>query len=50
MMYNNEMPSLIKADLNLDGLDEIYIGGGKDQPGTLITFNNNHVSKSNPLN
>lgn len=49
MMYNNEMPSLIKSDLNLDGLDEIYIGGGKDQPGTLIKFDNNDISKINPF-
>jgi hypothetical protein len=38
MMYSNETPSILKGDINKDGKDELYIGGGKDQPGQLISF------------
>ncbi|CAN5369047.1 VCBS repeat-containing protein [soil metagenome] len=38
MMYSNETPSLIKGDINSDGVEEVYVGGGKDQPGTFIEF------------
>ncbi|MBX2894140.1 MAG: VCBS repeat-containing protein [Cyclobacteriaceae bacterium] len=48
-MYSNEMPSLMKADIDGDGIDEIYLGGGKDQAGTLITFDNGRIMKSKPF-
>ncbi|HZY82168.1 MAG TPA: VCBS repeat-containing protein [Cyclobacteriaceae bacterium] len=38
MMYSNETPALIKGDIDKDGRDEIYIGGGKDQPGAMIRY------------
>jgi enediyne biosynthesis protein E4 len=38
MMYSNETPSLLKADIDGDGMDEVYIGGGKDQSGAFIDF------------
>ncbi|MDZ7649948.1 MAG: ASPIC/UnbV domain-containing protein [Cytophagales bacterium] len=37
-VYSNEMPALIKGDINNDGFDEIYVGGGKDQFGIFIDF------------
>ncbi|MEO5600747.1 MAG: VCBS repeat-containing protein [Cyclobacteriaceae bacterium] len=38
MMYSNETPSLLKGDINGDGIEEIYVGGGKDQSGLFIQF------------
>jgi hypothetical protein len=38
MMNSNEMPSLIKGDINKDGIDEVYVGGGKDQEGEFIEY------------
>lgn len=38
MMYSNETPSMLKGDIDKDGTDEIYVGGGKDQPGAFIDF------------
>ncbi|MBX2916934.1 MAG: VCBS repeat-containing protein [Cyclobacteriaceae bacterium] len=49
MMYSNEMPSFVKGDINTDGIFEIYLGGGKGHPGTIITFDNGRISKSNPF-
>jgi enediyne biosynthesis protein E4 len=39
MMYSNETPALLKGDIDKDGVNEIYIGGGKDQAGSFIDFN-----------
>lgn len=36
MMYGNESPSLLKGDVDADGEDDIYIGGGKGQAGSFI--------------
>jgi enediyne biosynthesis protein E4 len=36
MMYSNETPSMLKGDVNGDGEEEIYIGGGKEQAGLFI--------------
>lgn len=38
LMYSTECPALIKADIDADGLPEVYLGGGKDQPGTFFHF------------
>ncbi len=38
MMYSNEAPYLLKGDIDHDGVDEIYMDGGKDQPGKFIHF------------
>lgn len=38
MMYSNETPSLLKGDINNDGKEELYVGGGKDQQGMFIHF------------
>jgi hypothetical protein len=48
MMYSNESPSLLKADINGDGTPDIYVGGGKDQAGTFITFKNGIVKALSP--
>ncbi len=44
MMYSNETPSFSKGDVNGDGEEEIYIGGGKDQEGGFIQVNSAQVS------
>ncbi|MBX2898840.1 MAG: VCBS repeat-containing protein [Cyclobacteriaceae bacterium] len=49
MMFSNEMPRLVKADVNGDGLEEIYVGGGKNQVGRLLTFKNGIQSVSKPF-
>ncbi len=36
MMYGNETPSLLKGDIDGDGVPEIYVGGGKGQAGSFI--------------
>ena len=38
MMFSNETPCMLKGDIDKDGTDEIYIGGGKDQAGKFIHF------------
>ena len=38
MMYSNETPSLLKGDINKDGTEEVYVGGGKGQPGEFIQY------------
>jgi hypothetical protein len=38
MMYSNEMPFIARGDINGDGIDEMYIGGGKDQSGGFIHY------------
>ncbi|HYC85058.1 MAG TPA: VCBS repeat-containing protein, partial [Chryseosolibacter sp.] len=34
-MLSREGPRMAKGDINNDGLEDIYIGGAKDQPGAL---------------
>jgi len=48
MMYSNETPSMLKGDIDNDGIDEIYIGGGKDQPGAFIQFRNGNFKLFQP--
>ena len=38
MMYSNETPSLLKGDMNGDGIEEVYVGGGKDQSGLFMNY------------
>ena len=35
LMHSNEGPPVAVADVNGDGLEDIYLGGAKDQPGCL---------------
>jgi hypothetical protein len=38
-MLSREGPHIAKGDVNGDGLEDFYIGGGKDQPGQLYLQN-----------
>jgi enediyne biosynthesis protein E4 len=47
-MLSNEGPHMAIADINNDNLDDIYICGAKDSPGSLyIQDNNGHFKKTN---
>jgi hypothetical protein len=49
--YSEEGPCIAKADVDSDGLEDIYIGGAKGQTGSLMLQNkNNHfvLSKNFP--
>lgn len=46
--YNNEGPALAIADVNNDGLDDIYFGGAKDQSGELWIQQTDGQFVSNP--
>ena len=48
MMYGNETPFLVKGDINGDGIDDVYVGGGKDQPGTIIQLKTGKVTSHLP--
>lgn len=46
MMYSNETPSIIKGDIDNDGKDELYVGGGKDQAGSVIRHSHSKFTSS----
>lgn len=48
MMYSNETPSMITGDINQDGNEEIYIGGGKNQSGVFIEFGKKNLQARVP--
>ncbi|CAN5565282.1 VCBS repeat-containing protein [soil metagenome] len=48
MMYSNETPSLAKGDIDKDGVDEVYVGGGKDQSGLFMKFKKGKIETSHP--
>ncbi|MGK7388851.1 MAG: VCBS repeat-containing protein [Candidatus Cyclobacteriaceae bacterium M2_1C_046] len=49
MMYSNESPKISKGDINNDGIPDLYIGGGKDQLGTIISSNNGQFYSHTPV-
>ena len=44
-MLSREGPQIGKADVNNDGLEDIYIGGAKGQAGQLYLQTNNGFTK-----
>jgi hypothetical protein len=48
LMYSHETPSLLKGDIDGNGSQDIYIGGGKDQPGTFILNEHTQFKKYIP--
>jgi hypothetical protein len=48
-MVSTEGPPVAVADVNGDGLDDVYLGGAKDQPGALLFQQaNGRFARSNP--
>ncbi len=45
-MMSTEGPRICKGDVNGDGLDDIFIGGAKDQPGYLMIQRKNGTFES----
>lgn len=45
-MRSSEGPALCKADVNIDGLEDIYIGGGRNQAGILVRQDENGIFSS----
>ncbi|MFT3681911.1 MAG: VCBS repeat-containing protein [Ferruginibacter sp.] len=50
-LLSKEGPKIAKADVNADGLEDIYIGGAKDQEGQLYlqTAAGDFIKKEQPL-
>lgn len=49
-MYHNEGPAIATADLNADGIDDIFVGGAKNQTATLLLSEGSSYQKiTNPF-
>ena len=46
--YSNNGPCMAKADVNGDGLDDIYVGGSKGNPGALFLQTRTHRFLKSP--
>jgi len=46
MMFSNETPFMLRGDIDNDGVDEIYMDGGKDQTGKFIHFGKGKIRDS----
>jgi hypothetical protein len=44
-MYDNEGPSMAVADINADGISDLFIGGAKEQPAALFLGNGSGLNK-----
>ncbi|HYC87274.1 MAG TPA: VCBS repeat-containing protein [Chryseosolibacter sp.] len=49
-MYSTEGPALAVADVNNDGLDDLFAGGAKGQPSSLLLQRRNRVFKMEGVN
>lgn len=47
--FSTEGPALAVADVNGDGLDDMYLGGAKEQPGALWLQQTNGTFKLKPI-
>ncbi len=48
MMYSSETPQMTKGDVNGDGKEEVWIGGGRDQNGAFVEFRETGVQSFTP--
>ncbi len=48
MMYSNETPAIARGDINRDGIDEFYVGGGKDQAGVILEYTPDKFTQRSP--
>lgn len=46
--YSRMGPALAVADVNEDGLEDVYLGGAKDQPGSIFLQNPDGTFTENP--
>jgi hypothetical protein len=49
-MRSTEGPALCKGDVNGDGLEDLYLGGAKNQPGSLLIQNPQTGFEQKPTN
>lgn len=47
-MLSDEMPALVKGDIDGDGVAEVYVGGGKDQSGSFLKFGGGAIRENSP--
>jgi len=48
-MFSNEGPAFAAADIDNDGQQDFFVGGAKNQAGSLFLSSNNYVENTNPF-